>query len=173
MRVDELRSSATDYARQRDELIAATGMDVDDECLIDTLQGITNLDELIVRAAREAKYAEAMAEAVKAIISENQERRQRLSDKADKIRAAIARAMQDAGLPKIIAPDLTLSISRRKPAPKVVDVDALPAWAMKMVTTSAIDRDAIKEAFEEDPQGFSCPGCVVTNGEPVLRIGGK
>ena len=173
MRTDELRASAHDYARQREALIAATGLDEDDDCLKDTLEGITDLDELIVRAIREAKQAEAYAEGIKAIIAENGERRQRLLAKVEKIRGAVALAMQDAGLNKIAAADVTLSLRMSKPAPKVIDPDALPAWAKVEKITFAPDRDAIKQAFEEDPQGFSVPGVVITNAAPILTIRSK
>ena len=173
MRTDELRSSAADYARQRAALIEATGLDAEDECLADTLEGVTNLDELIVRAAREAKESEAMAEAIKTIIADNSERRARFLAKAEKIRAAIAHAMQDAGLPKITAPDMTISQRISKPAPKVIDADALPEWAKIDKVVWSPNRDAIKQAFEEDPAGFSCPGVIIPNVEPILTIRSK
>ena len=173
MRTDELRSSAADYALQRAALIEATGLDAEDECLADTLEGVTNLDELIVRAAREAKESEAMAEAIKTIIADNSERRARFLAKAEKIRAAIAHAMQDAGLPKITAPDMTISQRISKPAPKVIDADALPEWAKIDKVVWSPNRDAIKQAFEEDPAGFSCPGVIIPNVEPIITIRSK
>ncbi len=173
MRIDELRTSAVDYARQREALIAATGLDEDDECLRDTLEGATDLQDLLARAIREAKTSEAFADGLKAIIAENGERRQRLLNRVEKIRAAVALAMQDAGLNKITAADLTLSFRLSKPAPKVIDPDALPAWAKVEKITFAPDRDAIKQAFEEDPQGFSVPGVVITNAAPILTIRSK
>lgn len=170
---NELRSEAAAYARLKDELIAVTGLDSEDECLADTLEGMSSLNEIIVRAAREAKDAEAMAEAMKAIMAENAERCQRFKNKAAKIRHAIAFAMQDAGLPKITAPDLTISQRAGKVAPKIVDPDALPDWAKVEKIVMTPDRDAIKQAFEEDPAGFSCAGVIIPNAEPVLTIRSK
>lgn len=170
MRTEELRSEATAYARLKVELIDATGLSDDDECLTDTLDGLTDLNEIIIRAAREAKDAEAMAEAMKSIIAENSERCQRFKTKAAKIRHAIAFAMQDAGLPKITAPDLTISQRAGRIAPKIIDADALPEWAKVEKIVMTPDRDAIKQAFEEDPAGFSCPGVIIPNAEPVLTI---
>jgi hypothetical protein len=170
MRTDELRSQANAYAALKDHLIAVTGLDADDDCLADTLEGLSDLNEIIIRAAREAKEAEAMADAVKAIMAENSERRQRFLTKADRIRAAIAHAMQDAGLPKITAPDMTISQRAGKVAPKIVDADALPDWAKVEKIVVSPDRDAIREAFDEDPAGFSCPGVIVPNAEPVLTV---
>ena len=170
MRIDELRTSGVEYARQREALIAATGMDEDDECLKDTLEGITDLDELIVRAIREAKRAEAYAEAIKAVIADNQARRDRFLAKVEKIREAVALAMSDAGLNKIAAADVTLSLRMSKPAPKVIDADALPDWAKFEKRTFAPDRVAIHKAFDDDPAGFVCPGVVITNAAPVLTV---
>ncbi len=173
MRTDELHTSAVLYARLREEIAEAYELDANDEVFADTLDGATDLQEIIVRAVREAKQAEAYANAIKAVIFENNERRQRFLTKADKIRDAVARAMADAGLPKITAPDMTLSMSVRKPAPKVVDADALPEWAKIEKTVFTPDRDAIKDAYADDPQGFACPGVIVTNGAPVLTIRSK
>ena len=168
MQPNELHASAVLYARLRNEIAEAYGLHDEDEALADTLEGATDLQEIIVRAAREARQAKAMAEAIVSIVKDNEARRERYLEKAERIREAIARAMQEAGLPKITAPDMTLSMSVRKPAPKVVDADALPEWAKIEKTVFTPDRDAIKQAYEEDPQGFSCPGVIITNAEPIL-----
>jgi hypothetical protein len=173
MHQNELSAAATAYARLKDDLIAATGMDDGDECLIDTLEGETDLNEVIIRAIREAKRSEAMADAMGEIIKANQERKARHARSGEAIRAAVAKAMQDAGLTKITAPDLTISQSWRKSAPKVIEPDELPEWARVEKIVFKPDLDAIKEAFSEDPTGFACPGVIVTNAQPVLTVRSK
>ena len=169
----ELRTAGVEYARQREALIAATGMDDDDECLRDTLEGITDLDELIVRAIREANRAKAMANAMTKIIKDNETRRERFLAKVEKIREAVALAMSDAGLNKIAAADVTLSLRRSKPVPKIIDADALPAWARFEKIVQSPNLNAIKDAYADDPAGFSVPGVVITNAAPILTIRSK
>jgi hypothetical protein len=81
--------------------------------------------------------------------------------------------MQEAGLPKITAPDLTISQRLGKPVPKIIDADLLPDWARVEKIVMTPDRDAIKQAYAEDPQGFSCPGVIIPNVEPVLTVRSK
>jgi hypothetical protein len=170
MHANELHASAVLYARLREELATAYGLEADDEVLEDTLEGATDLKEVIIRAIREAKRAEAMAEAMGEIIKANQERKARHTRSGEAIRAAVAKAMQDAGLSKITAPDMTISQSWRKSAPNVIEPDELPEWARVEKIVFKPDLDAIKEAFAEDQAGFSCPGVVITNAQPVLTV---
>ena len=44
MRTDELHASAVLYARLREELATAYGLDADDEALSDTLEGASDLN---------------------------------------------------------------------------------------------------------------------------------
>lgn len=80
------------------------------------------LEALCLAALREAREAEAHAEALKSIIADNKARKDRLETKAEKIRAAVAQAMAEAGLPKITSDDLTVSF-REGDAPLVIDRD--------------------------------------------------
>jgi hypothetical protein len=170
MRTDELHASAVLYSRLREELATAYGLEADDEFLTGSLEGASDLNEIIIRALREAREAKAMAAAMVEIIDANERRRQRFLDKRERIRAAVARAMADAGLKKVPAPDMTISVRAGKVAPKIVDAEALPEWARIEKRTWAPDRDAIKQAYEEDPAGFSCPGVIIPNAEPVLTV---
>jgi hypothetical protein len=81
--------------------------------------------------------------------------------------------MQEAGLPKIMAPDMTISQRIPRPSPKIIDPAELPKWATKTTTTTKPDLAAIKQAFEEDPAGFSCAGVIIPNVEPVLTVRSK
>lgn len=170
MQAIELRMATVAYAKLKDDLIAATGLAEDDECLADSLEGISDLNEIIIKALREAKRAEAMADAMGAIIAANQERKARYVTTSGNIRNAVAQAMQDAGLNKVTAPDMTISHRAGKAAPKVVDAAALPEWAKVEKIVVSADMAAIKEAFETDRDGFSCPGVEVTAAHPILTV---
>lgn len=166
-----LNLEAQAYAALREKLIADFNLnEEDDDVLNDTMDGCSSLHDMIAAAIREAQEVEAMTEALSTIIKANQERKKRLEDRRERIRAAVAQAMATAGMSKLPLPDLTISQRMSKPAPKVIDVDALPAWAKIDKITYTADRDAIKQAYESDPEGFSVPGVVITNAAPVLTV---
>jgi hypothetical protein len=110
-----LSTAVATHNALREKLKAEFGLEDDDEALIDTLDGISDLKELIAVAARQARYEAAQAEACKAIIAAVQARMARRAEKAERLRDAIAHAMEDAGERKIDAPDCTISVRAGKP----------------------------------------------------------
>lgn len=115
-----LEAAVATHLALREQLKAEYALDDDDQALIDTLDGISDLKELIAYAARQARYEEKQADACKALIAEMQERKKRREEKADKLRAAIIAAMEAAGEKKIDAADTTISI---RPGKKKLIID--------------------------------------------------
>ena len=166
----DLTTATAVYNAMKERLMEEFGLHNGEETLHDTLEGATDLHDLIARAAREARHEEAMAEAIKAIINEAYERKQRRQAKADRLRAAIAWAMQDAELKKIDACDMT--ISQRMGHPKVVYKDEDPSrWPDEMcITKRELNKTKIKAALME---GASLPSAHLGNAMPVLTIRAK
>lgn len=166
----DLSTATTVYKAMKERLMSEFGLDENEETLRDTLEGATDLQDLIAKAAREARHEEAMAKAIADIVSEAQERKNRRLAKAERLRGAISWAMQDAGLPKIDAPDMT--ISQRMGQPKVVYTDDDPArWPDDMcVTKRELDKQKIKAALMS---GESLPAAHLGNVMPVLTIRSK
>lgn len=166
----DLSTATAVYKAMKERLINEFGLDDGEETLLDTLEGATDLQDLIARAAREARHEEAMVEAIASIISDAQERKRRRKAKADSLRAAIAWAMQDAGLSKIDAPDMT--ISQRMGQPNVVYTDDDPArWPDDLCATKReLDKRKIKAALMS---GASLPSAHLGNVMPVLTIRSK
>lgn len=158
------------YKAMKERLMQDFGLEEGEEALLDTLEGATDLQDLIAKAAREARHEEAMAKAIADIVSEAQERKHRRLTKAERLRATISWAMQDAGLPKIDAPDMTLS--QRMGQPKVVYTDEDPAnWPDEMcVTKRELNKQKIKAALMD---GASLPSAHLGNAMPVLTIRAK
>jgi hypothetical protein len=166
----DLSTATAVYKAMKERLMSEFGLEEGEETLLDTLEGATDLQDLIAKAAREARHEEAMADAISSIVSEAQERKRRRQEKASRLRAAIAWAMQDAGLPKIDTPDMT--ISQRMGLPKVVYTNNEPQnWPDEMcVTKRELDKSKIKSALLS---GESLPYAYLGNVEPVLTIRGK
>lgn len=163
------RERAT-YALLKERLQSVYGLGDDDNTLADTLEGETDLHGLLSRMVREARHREADAETCKAQIELLKTRKTRLEDGAEKIRKIVAETMLDMGIKKLAPGDFTASARLTASRPKVVDADQLPEWAVKIETKRVPDLAMIKEKAAFDGEAFSCPGVVITNGEPSLTV---
>jgi len=165
----EIRS----YTELREWLKNEYSLSDDDQALNDTLEGATCLNEMISALAREAEEREAMADAVKVIIAKNQARRSRHLAAVEAIRSRIVNAMQDAGLKKVPAVDVNVSVRPGKPRLQITDEASIPDRFADYAMVRSIRMDALKRAVLPDGdevQGEIIEGVVVTNGAPVLTI---
>lgn len=169
-----LEAAVATHLALHDLLKAEYALDDDDQALIDTLDGISDLKELIAYAARQARYEEAQAEACKALIAEMQARKKRREEKAEKLRAAIIEAMEATGEKKIDAPDATISIRAGKP--KLVigrPCEGTSPWRFVNVKkVYSWNATAISEAialFDQEAMELAH----WTNPEPILTLRGR
>jgi len=132
----------------KERLALAYQLDDDDEALLQTLEGELPLTDIILQMVREAKHAEAYAEGLKAIIADNQARKRRLEEKAEKLRGLAAWAMGEVGLTKLQEADVTISMRMGKSAP-VIDVpDPMDDGPyVKSKITYSWDKDALREGI--------------------------
>lgn len=127
-----LTIAANGYAELRARLAEAFGLSEDDQAVLDTAEGESDLPELIAKAMREIVRREAQAAAMAAIIADNEERRTRHQLAARAGRTAIAHALEAAGLRKLEFPDMTISLRMTRPALRIVDESRLPDWAWRV-----------------------------------------
>ena len=118
-----LATAARVMAELRERLKADFGLEDGEEALEDTLEGASDLPEMLAGMVRKAKRAEAYAEAMKAVIRDNQERKSRFEKQSETIRGQVAWAMEEAGLKKLPLADLTVTLSAGRP-PVVIPNDA-------------------------------------------------
>ena len=150
----------------RENIIAELGPD---EALIaDMIEGETRLNEVIATLAREATRREQMAEAMKAIIQDNQSRKGSHERAAEAIRGAIARAMTSVDLNKIQLPDMTISARISAPRPKCISVEMLPKEFQRVKIDVSADMHKISDHFADT--GDLPAGVVLTNGSPILTL---
>lgn len=129
-----------------------------------------DLERSCLAVLREARQAEAYAEALKTIIADNRARKERLEARAEKIRAAVAQAMAEAGLPKIVSADMTVSFRMGK-APLIIDREPDERdYATSLATRKLIyawNKDAVRRELDEGDTlpfarlGNPCPQIVV------------
>src|SRR5476651_2425207 len=121
----QLEFSAIHYRSVRDR-IRAQDPQIDEQTLADTVEGLTDLHEIVTAIIRSALQDEALASALKSRISDMQARLERLQDRASKRRQIARDVMVELDLKRLDAPDFTASIREGIPALVVIDEDAVP-----------------------------------------------
>ncbi len=146
--------------------LIAQGLDEDDQCLLDTLEGATNLHEILISIVGTAVEADTMAEAQKLRIAALQERKARYERRADRLRAFVLQIMESAGLKSIEAPEFTFGT---RPTPQKVIVtnpESLPTEYLRQKAPEP-DLSAIGKALKA---GEEIPGAILGNGGTTLQI---
>ena len=118
--------AATTYRAIRDR-IRAEDPNIDEQTLADTVEGLTDLHEIVTAIIRSALADEALATGLKGRIAEMQERLDRLQDRASKRRQIAKDVMVELDLKKITAPDFSVSIRPGLPSLMVIDEAAVPS----------------------------------------------
>src|SRR6516165_3858714 len=165
MSVAILTSELYAYKRLRRRLLDEYP-DLDDETIRDTLEGITNLHELISELIRSAIVDEALQVGLRMRLEEMRARLGRLAERGLKKRQLALEAMNEVGLKKLEQPDFTASARAGSPALIVMAEDKLPGhyWVPQ---PPKLDRQTL---FGELKRGVEIPGAQLSNPQPVLMV---
>ena len=157
--------AAITYRTVRDR-IRAEDPQIDEQTLADTVEGLTDLHEIVTAIIRSALADEALATGLKSRVAEMQDRLERLQDRASKRRQIAKDVMVELDLKKLTAPDFTASIRPGTPALMVIDEAAVPKiyWEPR---ESRLNR---QELASELKQGAEIAGVTLSNPEPVLSV---
>jgi len=163
--MDQLNFAATTYRAIR-ERIRAQDPQIDEETLADTVEGLTDVHEILAAIVRAALADEAMASGLKCRLADMQDRLNRLQDRAAKRRQIVKDAMVELDLKKIAAPDFTASLRPGMPALVVLDEEAVPSiyWEPG---EPRLRRQVL--AFDLKG-GAEVAGATLSNPEPVLSV---
>ena len=160
-----LEFSALTYRAIRDR-IRAEDPQIDEQTLADTVEGLTDLHEIIAAIIRSALADEALATGLKSRIADMQERLGRLQDRASKRRQVAKDVMIDLDLKKITAPDFSVSIRPGLPSLMVIDEAAVPS----IYWQPSAPRLKRQELLSELKDGAAIEGVALSNPEPVLSV---
>lgn len=163
--MDAIHHSVTAYQAIRNRILALQ-TDVDDVTLADTVEGLTDLHEVVAAIVRSAVVDEAMADGLKGHIGQLQERLERIYERARRRRQIARDAMFEVDLKKITAPDFTISIRPGLPALVVTDEKAIPT-AYWQEREPKLDRQGLLSDLKH---GASVPGVELSNPEPILSV---
>jgi hypothetical protein len=152
--MSNIKVSAQVFAQMRERLLALhPSLAEDDTALMDTLDGETEFFDVALALFESMENDKLMAAALKERIGDMRERLARLEARAEAKRGTLAQAMQDAGVPKIEAPQATLSLRHNAPGVGVVIIDeaALPSEYLVEKITHSPDKPSIRAALEKGP----------------------
>jgi Siphovirus Gp157 len=164
-----MRASATfevpKYQLLRQRLLSEYP-NIDEETLADTLEGITDLHEMIAAVIRSALVDEALHAGLRFRVDDMRDRLSRLELRASKKRQLALVAMTETGLTKLEQPDFTASARSGTPALIVIAEDSIPE-AYWLPQPPKLDRQAI---LGELKRGIEIPGAQMSNPKPVLTV---
>lgn len=137
----------------------------DEHCLLDTLEGCTDLNQQLAALARSAKHDEALASGITEYLNALKFRKDRMEERAQRKRELILRYMAECDIKKVEAPDLTLT--RKAVPPKVIitDESQLPDRFKRWEWTP--DKTKLKHELSE---GTAVPGAQMSNGGETVQV---
>jgi Siphovirus Gp157 len=139
---------------------------IDDETLRDTVEGLTNLPEVLARILRSHLDDLALLAALRSRILDMQERFTRLETRADKKRALVASVMERADIKKLTEPDFTASLRQVSPGLVVIDEREIPELFWRPQPPK-LDRKSLLAALNA---GQAVPGATLGNGSTTITV---
>ena len=161
----DLSIASATYKAVRDR-IRAQDPEIDEVTLADTVEGLTNVPDILMAIIRSALQDEALVTGLKLRMSEMQLRLDRLEDRASKRRAIAKDVMVDCDIKKLQAPDFTASIRPGTPALMVIDESAVPSIYWEP-SKPKLNR---RELMTGLTQGHEIAGVTLANPLPVLSV---
>lgn len=147
------------------ELESMLGEDFDAETFWDTLDGETDVMDIIGHLIKQREEAKAHADASKALADEYTSRKRRLEDRQKAIAKVLGDILDATGQKKVQHPLGTVSRTAGRMSCQITDETAIPSQLT--VTTVKPDTAAIKKQLEA---GESVPGAELVRGEDGVTV---
>ena len=140
--------------------------DLDAETLADTLEGITDLREMLAELIRSALEDEALASGLSTRLNDMKARLERLETRAGRKRQLALRVMGEADIQKLTESDFTASLKQGAPTLDVVDEAKVPAAYWKP-QPSKLDRQGLLAALKA---GVAIEGVAIAPAQTQLSV---
>ncbi len=140
--------------------------DADEETLVDTLEGLSNLPDMLAEVCRSMLDDQAMVSALRGRVGDMQERCGRIEARARKKRELVCAVMERADLRKVMEPDLTVSLHPARPPLAVVD-EALVPEAFWRPQPPKLDRQGLIATLAA---GRDVPGAILGNAPMTISV---
>lgn len=140
--------------------------DADAETIKDTLEGLTDLPELLASVIRSALMDQALILGLRERIEEMKFRLERIETRGTKKRQLALEAMNEAGLANLEQPDFTVSTRPGTPSLIVSSEETIPEtyWIPQ---PPKLDRQSMLASLK---RGIEIPGALLSNPKPVLVV---
>ena len=153
------------YRLVRDRLVEIWPT-LDAETVTDTLEGITDLREMIAAVIRSALVDEALQAGLRTRIEDMRQRLTRLAERGFKKRQLALEAMNEAGLKKLEQPDFTVSARLGAPPLVVTSEQSIPE-AYWIPQPPKLDRQTLTADLR---RGDQIPGTCLGNAASILTV---
>ncbi len=165
MMPDSLSRELTYHQYLRERLVADFP-DADEECLRDTLEGLTNLTDMLAEVLRSALEDQAFVAALRSRIGDMQARLTRIEERARKKRDLVCSVMERADVRKVTEPDLTVSLRPSRAPLVVTDEGVIPEGYWK-AQAPKLDRQGLLAALSA---GRDVPGALLGNAPMTISV---
>ena len=156
---------AARYALFKERLLALYP-GTDEETLHDTLEGITDLHDMIAAVIRSALVDEALQVGLRTRIEDMRQRLTRLAERGLKKRQLALEAMNEAGLKKLEQPDFTASARVGAP-PLVINSETDIPENYWIPQPPKLDRQTLTSDLR---RGDQVSGACLGNPAPILTV---
>jgi hypothetical protein len=156
---------ASRYQQLREKL-RSEFPEVDDQTLQDTLEGLTDLPDILAAVLRSQLEDLTSVKALRSRIADMEARLARFERRAEKKRLLVTTVMERAQLRKIVEPDFTASLRRTPPRLLVFDEGGIPR-AFWNPQPAKLDRRAVLAALKA---GQEISGAALDNGSMTLAV---
>ena len=140
--------------------------DLDAQTLADTLDGLSDLREMLTEIVRSALEDETLVAGLATRLADMQARRERLATRAARKRQLALRAMCEADIAMLEQPDFTASLRQAAPALEVVAEDKIPAAYWKPQPFK-LDRQGLLQALKA---GTAVEGAMLAPPHQLLSV---
>jgi hypothetical protein len=151
------------YIAIRDKLIE-NDSEIDEQTLADTLEGETDLQEMLAATVRALIMDETIVEALDLRIADMTERRTRFERRAARRRELVRDAMLDCDIKDIKEADFTAALRQSPPKAVIIDESKIPQtfWEPRPHLRKRELLDAMKEGVQVEGAMLSNPGMTLS-----------